>query len=282
MMPVAKKQQTQTEKTAPKKPADSSGLFDALDGVAPNAGAWVKRALLVVVILLAAMLIVWQVRSAKRAKTAKAYAALGTATTADEYDRVAANYSGTSVSHEAELSAAQRLFDNGSYKEAGERFANVAASKDKSFALRGLLGQAQSVEAAAAAKGKVDKEQLAKAQGLFDQAAQKAATVGLPAQQVDALLGQARCQRLLGDAAKALKTAEMAKKVTEKPDDQILSYLGQNVVKNSIGAIDTYELAAPAPPPKKTEDKADGKTDEDAAPAPALAPAEAAKPAPTK
>jgi tetratricopeptide (TPR) repeat protein len=273
---VATKKQTQTEKTEAKKPAAAPSLFGALDGVAPNAGTWVKRALLVVVILLAAMLVVWQLRNARKTKGAKAYAALAAAATADEYDRVAANYGGTKVSAQAELCAAQRFFENGSYKEAGERFAAVAGSKDKGFALRGLLGQAQAMEAAAVTDGKVDKERLGKAEKLFDDAAKQAATAGMPAAQVDALLGQARCQRRLGDAEKARKTAEMAQKITEKPDDQILSYLGQNVVKNSIGAIDTYELAAPAPPPQKTEDKADEKTDQpadkDAAPAPAPAP----------
>jgi hypothetical protein len=138
---------------------------------------WVKRALLLVLVVLIVLIVMQQMRASRAAKVAQGYAELDKAVTADDYDRVSANYAGTAIATQAQLSAAERLFEAGSYADAAERFAKAAAGKDAVLALRGMVGQGLALEAAATTAETMDTAKLTEAASAFGAAADKAATL---------------------------------------------------------------------------------------------------------
>ena len=243
----------------------------ALEGVHPGIGTWFRRGLLVLIALLALILVVRQIRASREAEVAKAYDALTNAVTFEDFDRIVAEYPGTAVAQQAQLSAAHELFSKADYAGAAERFAAAATSGDDAIVLRATLGQAQACEAL----GKTDATQVAKAIQLFADAGGKAATRGLTSSQIDALLGQVRCYRLNGDLAKAKELVEAAKKLLEasakasgQAADPALRALSQRVgwAADSLAA---YEFAEVAPPPAPAAEP----TAEKAAATPTVAPA---------
>ncbi len=204
------------------------GLSEMLNGIHPSLSQWIKQGLLILIALLALLLVVRQVRASRETKAAKAYAELAEAVNHEDFDRVAAAYPGTLIAQQAQLAAAQKLFADGNYQLASERFAAAATGKDGSIALRAMLGQAQASEALG---------QDATLQ-LFATAGGQAATIGRLPEQVDALLGQARCHRQGGDLAKARELLDTAKKLTAA--DPSLNTL----VTTAIEALGTREFAA--------------------------------------
>jgi hypothetical protein len=267
-----KKSGTATEE---KKKAGKAGgeLSLFLDMFGPNIKTWIKRGVWVAVGLLVALLIVQQSRASRARKVAEGQAQLAAAVTVEDFTRVATDNEGTPLAFQAQLSAAQKLFEDAKYTEAQERFARCASSEDALVQLQAALGQAHAVEAKASLGEAVDRGQLEAAQQLFKDAAIKAATHDLITSQVDALLGQSRCARLLGDTGKAREFIEAAKKVTDSTKQPALAYYAQTRVDGATRAIDAHETASPAPV-------------EEAGPAekPAAKPAEkpAEKPAATK
>lgn len=240
-----------------------SGLA-SMDNVHPEVSLWIRRVLLVVIAILAVILVVRQVRASHEAGTAKAFAALANAVTCEDFDRVAADYAGTMAAQQAQLAAAQDLFAQGNYPLAAERFAAAAASSDQGISLQGTLGQAAVCEIL----GQQDASQLSKAIELFQAAGGKAATMGQISTQVDAMLGQIRCYRQSGDAAKSQELVDAAKKLIaplakNKGDANEYSALSRQV-SGAEDALSAYALAeaAPTPAPAPAE--------------PAPAPAEAA------
>lgn len=180
------------------------GLSEILNGIHPSLSQWIKQGLLALIALLALFLVVSQVRASREAKAAKAYAELAEAVTHEDFDRVAAAYPDTFIAQQAQLSAARKLFAEGNHKLAAERFAAAAAGRDEVVALRAMLGQALASEAL----GQADALQL------FATAGNRAATIGLIPEQVNALLGQVRRLSRNGDLAKARELLDTARKLT--------------------------------------------------------------------
>lgn len=239
--------QTNTNRDKRETPTQQ-GLNETLASIHPRLALWLRQGLLVLIALLALLLVVRQVRASREAKAARAYAELADAVSAEDFDRVAAAYPGTSIAHHASLAAAQKLFGKGEYNQAFERFATVAASNDPTIALRASLGQALAREA----QSQTEARHLDEARELFAAAGSRAATLGLVAEQVDALLGQARCHQRNGDTAQARELVENARNLSVDPT------LGRRIT-TAGEALDTYELASLAPPPP-----ADDETEPDA------------------
>jgi hypothetical protein len=206
------------------------GLIDLLNSFHPSMGQWVKQGLLVLIALLALLLVLRQVHASREANAAQAYAELAEAVTYEDFDRVAAAYPGTNVAQQARLAAAEKLFAEGNHKLALERFTAIS-SDDEVIALRAKLGEAQTREALGQSE----------ALQLFASVGGQAATIGLLPEQVDALLGQARCQRQAGDLAKARELVDSAKKLAAA--DPALTQL----VKTAADSLGTRQFAAAAP-----------------------------------
>jgi len=219
----------------------------SLDNAHPEISHWIRRVLLVVIAVLAVILVVRQVRASHDASTAKAYAALANAVTFEDFERVAADFAGTTVAQQAQLAAAKDLFAQGNYPLAADRFAAAAASGNEILSLQGTLGQAAVCEVL----GQQDASQLPKAIEFFKTAGGKAATLGQTSAQVDAMLGQVRCYRQSGDATKSQELLDAAKKLIaplgkNKGDASEFSALNREV-SGAEDALAAYALAEAAP-----------------------------------